>query len=257
MVKRWRNVGSGSPPCADGRDQGLQVLALLLASSAPSSRIAAVEDQPVDAIRVPKGVGDGGRRSLGYPEQDEPVEANRVDNRLEVAHPAVQRQRFRFGVGKAASPLVVANEGVPLAQALEPVTPDGTLPVELEVREPVRGLYDRRTAAVLGPREPHSVGCGAEANLLLHRSGCYAAPVAARQRRTRPLIATAQTAGAPSTTRTGSRAPLSQASSRSESRPPRSTRSRRHRPTRPDPRFPSLGRRRTVGTGRPSPPEGQ
>jgi hypothetical protein len=109
-VKRRRNVGS----CPDRRDQGVQTLALLLSAPAASSRVAAIEDQPVDAIRMPNAVRDGGGRALGYPEQDEPVQASRVDNRLEVGHPAFERQLLRISVRKTASTLVVTNERVPL-----------------------------------------------------------------------------------------------------------------------------------------------
>ena len=63
---------------------------------------------------MPNAVCDGRGRALGYPEQDEPIQASRVDNRLEVAHPAFERQLLRLSVGKTASALVVANEGVPL-----------------------------------------------------------------------------------------------------------------------------------------------
>ena len=111
-AKRWIRV---CPPGPDGRDEGVQSLALLLSASAPSSRVAAIEDQPVDAIRMPNAVRDRAGRALGYPEQDEPVQASRVDNRLEVGHPAFERQILRVSVGKTASTLVVANERVPLA----------------------------------------------------------------------------------------------------------------------------------------------
>src|SRR5204862_3947279 len=91
-----------------------------------------------------------------------------VDNGLQIRHPAVQRHLFGRAIGKATAALVVADERVPFAQPLQPMTPNGALPIELDMSEPVAGLYDRRATAVPGPCQAHSVRGDAEANLLLH-----------------------------------------------------------------------------------------
>jgi hypothetical protein len=128
------------PAGANGRDECLQTLALRRAASAPSSRVATVDDYAIDAIWVANGIGDSGGGSLGYPEQREPDRAGRGDDRLKVSHPPLQRQLLGISVGKTTPSLVEANEGVPLGKAFEPVTPDRALPVILEVRKQVAAL---------------------------------------------------------------------------------------------------------------------
>src|SRR5262249_2064205 len=52
---------------------------------------------------------------------------------------------------------------------LQPRPPQRALPVELEVREPVRRLDNRRAPPVRCVSEAHSVVCGTKPNLLLQR----------------------------------------------------------------------------------------
>src|SRR5258706_13180076 len=51
------------------------------------------------------------------------------------------------------------------------MAPDGASPVELDVRQPVRRLHQRRAAAHGGVGESHAVGAGAEAKLLVFAHG--------------------------------------------------------------------------------------
>ena len=165
MAERRIRVG---PARADDRDQSFVSPALAFAPAQPSSRVAAVEDEPLDSFGMTRGIRDGCRRPLRYPEQHETVEPGGVDDALEVRHPAVQRDLSGRPIGQATTALVVPNERVPFAQPLQPVTPDRAPPVELEMSEPVPGLHDRRAAAVPRPCEPRAVRRDAEANLLVH-----------------------------------------------------------------------------------------
>ena len=146
-----------SPACADDRDQGFVSAALAFAPAQPSSRVAAVEDEPLDSFGMARGICDAGRRPLRYPEQHEAVGPGGVDNALEIRHPAVQRELSGRPIGKATTPLVVPNERVPFAHPLQPVTPHRAPPVDLDVSEPVAGFHYRRAAAVPRPCEPHAV----------------------------------------------------------------------------------------------------
>jgi hypothetical protein len=59
---------------------------------------------------VRDGVGDRHRRALRDAEQDEARRLDRVDHRLEVAHPAREAEVGDLAVGEAAAALVVADE---------------------------------------------------------------------------------------------------------------------------------------------------
>ena len=75
MAERRIRVG---PACADDGDQSFVSLALAFAPAQPSSRVAAVEDEPLDSFGMTSGIGDGCRRPLRYPEQHEPVDPGGV-----------------------------------------------------------------------------------------------------------------------------------------------------------------------------------
>ena len=117
---------------------------------------------------MPCGVGDGDRAALGDAEQREPLQAEGVDHRLEVAHPRVEGERVVVDVPvrQAAAALVVADQRVPLRTA--PAT-SGARP-----GCPSRGrggsaswrLHQRRPVAADGVGEPHAVGRVAEADPL-------------------------------------------------------------------------------------------
>ena len=71
-------------------------------------------------------------------------------------------------VREAAAPLVVSHHRVPLRQPVEPMPPERTLPVELQMGEPARRPHQRWPAPVNRIREPNAVRRGAESDLLPH-----------------------------------------------------------------------------------------
>ena len=99
-------------------------------------RVGREEDQPADALRVAGGVGDGHRAALRHAQQREALEARGVDDGFEVSHPRLEREVLDVAIREPAPALVVAQDGVRLAQRGPPVPPDRALPVVLEVREP-------------------------------------------------------------------------------------------------------------------------
>ncbi len=89
-----------------------------------------------------------------------------VDHRLQVADEVVERRRRDIPVGQAASAHVVPDEAVSAGQLGEPVPPHRTVPVVVDVGEPVGRLHQRRALprARVGQRD--AVGGAAEPDLL-------------------------------------------------------------------------------------------
>ena len=159
-VKTWRNAGLSFPqPIADELANGA-VLALRLGVAAVrvAARVAAVEDQARDALRVPHRVGDARRRALRDSEQRERLaRRGRFDDLLQVVDPALEGEVGDVPVRHPAAALVVADEAEVPAEEADPVAPDRALPLELEMGEPVRGLDQQRARSRLGPGELHAV----------------------------------------------------------------------------------------------------
>ncbi len=95
------------------------------------------------------------------------LEAEVVDDRLEVFDQRVEREVPDVVVGKAVAALVVAHQRAVPREVDEPVPPHRALPVVVEMGDPVRGAYERRSRPDRRVREACAVRCGAEADLLL------------------------------------------------------------------------------------------
>ena len=66
----------GGPSSADGRNQRLFLR--LLATQPPAGRMAAVEDEVGNPLRVPRGVGHRDRRALRDAQQRKPIQTGGV-----------------------------------------------------------------------------------------------------------------------------------------------------------------------------------
>ena len=96
-VNTWRNVGLSLPQATRARS----IIAAVRRARSPAyraseraARVAAVQDQPGDALRMPERVVDAGRRALRDAEQrHRPVGSRGVDDRAEVRGPLIERQR--------------------------------------------------------------------------------------------------------------------------------------------------------------------
>ena len=135
----------------------------------PAAPVGAGEDQVRNPLRVTDRVGDGDRTALRHPEQREPLDTDRVHDELEVVDPGVEAEVVHVPVGQAAPTLVVADQPVPLGEAVEPVRPDRAVPLQFEVGQPVRRLDQWRSVAGFGVgdadavRRRRSSGCPAAA----------------------------------------------------------------------------------------------
>ena len=154
------------PPRADRCNDGLFLA--VLAAEPPAARIPAVQDHAGNAVRVSCRIRDGDRSRLGDAEQRESLQARRIDDRFEIADPPVDRRVADVGVREPAASLVIADDGVPIAELLQPVAPHRALPVQLEMTEPGCDPDERRTAPVHGVGQAHAVPSRAEAHVLLH-----------------------------------------------------------------------------------------
>ena len=67
---------------------------------------------------------------LRAPDERKPVEAQRVNHRLEVTNERVEREVGIIPIGKTVTALIVVNEAMVLREFLGPVTPDGAFPAE-------------------------------------------------------------------------------------------------------------------------------
>src|SRR5262245_10658993 len=111
-----------------------------------------------DALRVALRVFDRDRTAHREREQREALETALVDDRLEIGNVRIERERRRRPVRESAAAQIETHEPPPGGQVLEPVPPHRALPLELEMRKPVRRLDDRRAGAALGVRDAYAVG---------------------------------------------------------------------------------------------------
>ena len=157
-----------SPADADKREQCLGLLAFTGGEIAfqPPAGVRAVEDQLGNAFRVENGISEGNRTALGDAEQREAVEPSGVDHGLEVEDGRREREVRYVPIREATAALVIANQGVVASQLLEPVVPDRALPIELEVRHPVRGFDQGLPPAMHGIGDTDTIRGRAKADLL-------------------------------------------------------------------------------------------
>ena len=108
--------------------------------------------------------GDG--RAARHPEQREPLQPGRGQDRLEIADARLEREIIDGPIGHPEAALVVADDRRDLAELIEEVPPDRALPVVLEVAEPARDDDQRRPAAVDRVRQTQAVLPPTESDLL-------------------------------------------------------------------------------------------
>jgi hypothetical protein len=130
----------------DHRLGGLDMLRGRATTQGPA-REGATQHEMADAFGMARGVHDRNRAALRHAEKREPVEPGPVDDAFQVCDQTVDRDGVRFTVGQTAAARVVAQQLIALAQRIDPWTPDGSLPIEVEVAEPMRGTDQRRSFA--------------------------------------------------------------------------------------------------------------
>src|SRR5205823_6453498 len=140
-------------------DRAILPFAVRLSAPEYAARVGAVENQPRYALRMAGGVRHARRSALRDAEEGDGLgDAGGVDDRLEIVGPSLEREVRRAPISHAASALVVAHVVEMIGEEAEPVVPHRTLPIELQMRQPVGRLDQRGPTARLGPREADAVG---------------------------------------------------------------------------------------------------
>ena len=153
------------PAWADRGDDGL--FFGVLAAEPPAARVS--DTGPCGRPGpVPCRIRHRDRCRLGDAEQRESLQAHRIDDRFKIADPHVGRRIADVRIRKPAASLVISDEGVPVAELLQPMAPDGAFPVELEMTEPGRDPDEWRTGPMDGISQTHAVPSRAKAHVLLH-----------------------------------------------------------------------------------------
>src|SRR4029079_775140 len=150
------------PADADHAPVGLLLCPLV---RRPRHRLAApraVEDQTADPLPTRDRVGHGDSRAAGHPEQREALQPRRGEDRLEIANARLQGEVVDGPIGHAETPLVVSYHGGDLAELVEEVPPDRTLPIVLEMAQPTRDDDQWRPAAVDRVRQTQPAASAAE-----------------------------------------------------------------------------------------------
>ncbi len=114
-------------------------------------------------------VGKRGGGAAVHAEDREAFHAGRFDHCFEILNELVEGKRDAITIRKAAAAQVVADEGVPLREEMEPRRPDRVVPVALKMREEVGRAQQRRPAAARRVGDADAVTAGAEPDLLGQR----------------------------------------------------------------------------------------
>ena len=96
---------------------------------------------------MPHRIGNAHGPALGYSEEREAIDANRLDDRLEIGNPGVERERIDVPIGHAIASRVVTNQRVPARQSAKDMAPNRAFPIVFEMVHPVTRLHQERSGA--------------------------------------------------------------------------------------------------------------
>src|SRR6266849_3992004 len=136
----------------------------------PSACKSAIQDEMADTIGVARCIGDRDRATARHARQHELLEAGRIDDRLEVFDVLFETEIDAVPVRQAEAALIVSDQRVATRKQRQPRSPDRALPIEFEMRGPMRRPDKRRaiTPGCIG--DLNSVLAGAETDLLRRMS---------------------------------------------------------------------------------------
>src|SRR3546814_5934910 len=124
-----------------------------------------------------RGIGDRGAGALADAEQDEGLaQAGGVDHRLEVCSSDLQCKFANLPITQAATALVVAHVVVVPGEEAQPVAPDRTVRVVVEVGQPGCRAHQRQAMAAGCPGKAHAGARGEQMGGSVHRFGPGANP---------------------------------------------------------------------------------
>ena len=100
----------------------------LIADDAPALREGAIEDEMRHPFRVARRIGHRRRTALRAPHEGEPIEAERVDDRFEIANERIDGELRTVPIRKTVAALVVVDEAMVLGELFGPVAPHRAVP---------------------------------------------------------------------------------------------------------------------------------
>src|SRR5215467_5126728 len=167
-VKSWRKAGFSLPQPSRIRVRvaASSSFSAALRAPGPADRIAAVQNQVRDALRMANRIADGDAAALRDPEQGEAFDRGGVRDRFQVTDEGLVGEVLDLPVRQPVAASVVADERVVSGQLAVEMTPDRALEVELQMGHPVARLHQGRPLPDLRVCELHTVGRRAEADLL-------------------------------------------------------------------------------------------
>src|ERR1700677_605141 len=97
-------------------------------------------------------------RALRNTKQSEgAIRSRRIDNGFQISGPLIKCQRADLPVTHTAAALVVAHKSAIGGEELDPVSPNGALPFEFQMREPVGGFDDELASSRFRPRQARPI----------------------------------------------------------------------------------------------------
>ena len=82
---------------------------------------------------MPHGIGDRNGTPLRYPQKRKPLKTRGIDDRFQIADECFEGNIVNVPVREPIAPLVIPDQQVILRKLLEQMTPNGALPIILEV----------------------------------------------------------------------------------------------------------------------------
>ena len=102
-----------------------------------AERERAIENKVRHPFRAPHRIGDRDGAALGYSEERETLDTDRINDCLKVGHPGIERERVNVPVGHAVASRVVAYERVLARQPAKDMTPNRAFPIVFQMVQPV------------------------------------------------------------------------------------------------------------------------
>src|SRR2546425_3521272 len=156
-----------SPPHPGQLDLGSVFLdGFLWEALGPTDGVGTVQHEMADTFRMPDGVRNADRAALRQTHQYEPFNSERIDDRLQVVDPRIERKVIDDPIGQTASPFVVPDISMEPRKFLDPMPPDRAFQIELNVAQPIRRPDERGTVAGHPAGDAYPVFGGTETDLL-------------------------------------------------------------------------------------------
>jgi len=145
---------------------GLVALLGCRAAGEPAAQKACVQNEMADALRMAHCITHTRRAAAGHADEREFRQPARVHDRVEILDMTFAGEVIDFAIRQPTAARIEANERMGLGQCSQPRTPDGRLPVQLQMGSPLHRSYERRPRTADGIGDARVVATATEADLL-------------------------------------------------------------------------------------------